>query len=518
MNYKLRDWGVSRQRYWGCPIPILYCKNCGTVPVPYEDLPVSLPDDVDFSKGGNPLETSKTFLNVKCPKCGKLEAKRETDTMDTFVDSSWYFFRYCDPDSNDIPYRKKILDYWGKDTFLVDQYIGGIEHAILHLIYARFWTKVGRDIELHSFDEPFRRLLTQGMINKAHPFCTNCNRHIMRAELKEMMCKRCGNKDLILKSVKMSKSYGNTVEPKEIVDKYGADAARFFILFGASPESGLEWSDEGVDFAHKYIKNVLSLLTDEIERQHENKTILDDLMEYNLHKTLMNITTFMEKNDLRDAINELIQFTSLLSKYKLEGVHPKVFTGCCEILTKMLHPFIPHITEELWNYLGKEAYLSLSNWPKYECQFITEENQYKWSLLNETIDSINHIKYIIKKDRVKEILLITADSWKYQFLSELLSLVNETKDMKEIMNTLMRKNIYKKHGKFASQTVSSVLKNLGKFFRPYLDEKQEFNFFQEIAPILKLRFNCNFKVISEKDSKEAKAKQALPGRPAIIIY
>ncbi len=386
------------------------------------------------------------------------------------------------------------------------------------MIYARFWTKVTRDLGLHSFDEPFRRLLTQGMINKAHPFCNNCNRHIMKAELKEMKCKLCGNEDLVLKSVKMSKSYGNTIEPKEIVDKYGADAARFFILFGASPESGLEWSNEGVDFAHKYIKNVVSLLTDRTERERNKKTILDNLMEYNLNKTLMNVANIMERNALRDAINELIQFTSVLSKYKLEGAHREVFTRCCEKLINMLHPFIPHITEELWEYLGKEAYLSLSKWPKYDKRFITKENQYKWSLLNETIDSINHIMYIIKKDRVKEILLITADPWKYQFFSELLSLANKTKDPKEIMSALMKNKIYKPHGQFVSQTVSSVLKNLGKFMKLYLNEKQEFNFFQEIAPILERKFNCIIKVISEKDPKEAKAKQALPGRPAIIIY
>ncbi|MFW9877372.1 MAG: leucine--tRNA ligase, partial [Candidatus Thorarchaeota archaeon] len=250
INYKLRDWGISRQRYWGCPIPVIYCDKCGMVPVPYKDLPVYLPKDVSFLKVGNPLETSQSFINTKCPTCGK-NAKRETDTMDTFVDSSWYFFAFCDPPSVEanIPYNKNIVNYWGN----VDLYVGGIEHAILHLIYARFFTKMARDLGLHKFNEPFQKLLTQGMINKAQPYCPDCNIFLMKADLKEMKCRKCGNKDLILRSVKMSKSYGNTVDPGEIIKKYGADAARFFILFGASPESGLEWSDEGVNFANKFV-------------------------------------------------------------------------------------------------------------------------------------------------------------------------------------------------------------------------------------------------------------------------
>ncbi|MBY8980814.1 MAG: leucine--tRNA ligase, partial [Candidatus Lokiarchaeota archaeon] len=236
VNYKLRDWLISRQRYWGCPIPIIYCDTCGIVPIPYNELPVELPKDIKFTGRGNPLKTSEIYVNVPCPKCGK-QAKRETDTMDTFVDSSWYFFRYCDPDEKDLPYRKEIADYWMN----VDQYIGGIEHAIMHLLYARFFTKVARDIGLHSFSEPFQRLLTQGMVNKAHPFCPECETFALKAEMHNKKCKRCGT-DFILRSVKMSKSYGNTVDPIGIMNKYGADAARLFILFGASPKSGLEWS------------------------------------------------------------------------------------------------------------------------------------------------------------------------------------------------------------------------------------------------------------------------------------
>ncbi|MFX1405675.1 MAG: leucine--tRNA ligase, partial [Promethearchaeota archaeon] len=296
INYKLRDWLISRQRYWGCPIPIIYCNDCGTVPVPYSDLPVKLPEDVDFTAKGNPLRTSLKFVKIKCPKCGK-QAKRETDTMDTFVDSSWYFFRYCDPKYEKLPYRKEIINYWGN----IDQYIGGVEHAVMHLLYARFFTKVARDLGLHSIDEPFQKLLTQGMINKAHPYCPNCDAFAMKTEMNNKKCKRCGT-NYIMKSVKMSKSLGNTVDPIGIMNKFGADAARFFILFGASPKSGLEWSDEGVDFAFKFIKNTFQLLSEPVKDIRPDKNIIDTLMKYNLNNTIKRITESFEKIEIRDAV------------------------------------------------------------------------------------------------------------------------------------------------------------------------------------------------------------------------
>ncbi|HDD46401.1 MAG TPA: leucine--tRNA ligase, partial [Candidatus Aenigmarchaeota archaeon] len=210
VEYKLRDWLISRQRYWGTPIPIIYCEKCGVVPVKEEDLPVLLPDDVKFTGKGNPLQTSKTFLNVSCPKCGG-KARRETDTMDTFFDSSWYFFRYCSPNTSNAPFDKEAVEYWCP----VDQYIGGIEHATMHLIYARFFTKALRDLGLVSIDEPFTNLLTQGMVIKD--------------------------------GAKMSKSLGNVVDPGEMIEKYGADTVRLFILFASSPEKELEWSDKGIE-------------------------------------------------------------------------------------------------------------------------------------------------------------------------------------------------------------------------------------------------------------------------------
>ena len=511
VNYKLRDWLISRQRYWGCPIPMIYCDSCGIVPVPYDDLPVELPKDVKFTGRGNPLKTSETYVNVSCPKCGK-QAKRETDTMDTFVDSSWYFFRYCDPNEKNLPYRKAIADYWMN----VDQYIGGIEHAIMHLLYARFFTKVARDIGLQSSNEPFQRLLTQGMVNKVHPFCPECETFAMKAEMHNKKCKRCGTV-FILKSVKMSKSFGNTVDPIGIMNKYGADAARLFILFGASPKSGLEWSDEGVDFAYKYVKNTFKLLVESPEIIREKKMIKDTLIEYNLNKTMKNVTEALEKISIRDAINEIIQFTSELSKYKKEGVNEEIFNKCKKNMALLLHPFVPHMTEEVWEILRKDGFLSLAKWPLYDQKFLTVENDYKWKLLNNTIDSINQIILIIKKEKLEQISLITAADWKYKFMSKLLPLIEKTKDQKEIISILMEDNSLRTQGKFISQTIGKVLKNLGKYTKSPLSSLDEYDFFIQIKPIFEKKYNCKVSVKSENDSQEKKAAQTLPGKPGIVI-
>jgi leucyl-tRNA synthetase len=513
-NYKLRDWGISRQRYWGCPIPIIYCDECGMTPVPYEDLPVYLPKDVSFTGEGNPLETSEIFINTKCPKCGK-SAKRESDTMDTFIDSSWYFFSFCDPPSveSDLPYNKDIVNYWGN----VDQYIGGIEHAVMHLIYARFFTKVARDLGLHKFNEPFQSLLTQGMINKLHPYCPNCNAFLMEADLKQMKCKKCGNITLIQKSVKMSKSYGNTVDPEEIISKYGADAARFFILFGASPSSGLEWSDEGVDYAYRFIKNLFTLLTEPPNNIRKHLTIRDTLIKYYLNKTIKEFTDNMQNLAIRNAVNNLIQFTSELGKYKAEGIKKEIFEECRENLIILFHPIAPHMTEEIWEIIGKKGYLSLNPWVYYNKDLLTEESDYKWKLMNTILNDINNIKIVMRTEKLNSVSIIVADGWKLKFYKTLMSLLEETKNQGEIMNKLMQNNDLKKYSKQIGKIVSRILKNVGKFPKFILSSIEEYDFFDEIKPIIEMKFGCSVKVIFEKDSSEQKASQALPSKPAIVI-
>lgn len=514
INYKLRDWGISRQRYWGCPIPIIYCDTCGMIPVPYKDLPVYLPKDVKFTGIGNPLETSESFINTQCPKCGN-NAKRETDTMDTFIDSSWYFFAFCDPPSieSDIPYSKTKVNYWGN----VDLYVGGIEHAILHLIYARFFTKVARDLRLHKFDEPFQKLLTQGMINRAQPYCPDCNIFLMKADLQEMKCRKCGSTDLILKSVKMSKSYGNTVNPEEIIEKYGADAARFFILFGASPESGLEWSDEGVNFANKFVRNFFYLLTTPIQNIRNERSIRDELIIYNLNKTIKLVTESINRIAIRDAINYIIQFVSELTKYKEEGVIKEIYEECREKLLMLFHPFVPHVTEEIWELMGKNEYISLASWPKIELSLLTTENEFRWNLLNNILDDINSIRLAIKINTIKNIIIVIADKWKFEFYSIFMNLIEKTKNQGEIMKDLMKNENLKVHSKTINQLTSKILKNIGKFPRHNLSQLEELQFFRQVMLIIKKKFSCEVKVLVEKESDSKKAIQSLPGRPAIIL-
>ena len=514
INYKLRDWGISRQRYWGCPIPIIYCDDCGVVPVPYEDLPVHLPVDVKFSGSGNPLETSETFVNVKCPQCGKI-AKRETDTMDTFVDSSWYFFAFCDPPSveNTIPFNKELVNYWGN----VDFYCGGIEHAVLHLIYARFWTKIGRDLGIHSHDEPFQRLLTQGMINKAHPYCPNCDRFAMKAEMNDETCKFCNTK-YVLKSVKMSKSYGNTVNPGEIMDNYGADVARFFILFGASPESGLEWSESEIGSASNTIRNTYALLAEPPENIRSEESIRDTLIIYRMNKTCKEVTEFLEKLEIRNAVNSIMQFRKDLKNYKKEGVLTEIFEKCRETLIILLHPIAPHMTEELWEIIDKQGYLSLAKWPKWDNKVLTEENDFKWKLMNGLMDDIKSIQSILNKNKLAKITLIIADEWKFKLYEILMSLIDETHDQGNIMKVVMKEEELKPKGKLISQIVTRILKNVGKYSKISLSPDEEFSFYNDIKQIIEKKYGCELIISHEKKEKTIKkASQALPGKPAIII-
>ncbi|TFF87911.1 MAG: hypothetical protein EU548_09585 [Promethearchaeota archaeon] len=512
VNYKLRDWLISRQRYWGCPIPIIYCDNCGIVPVPFEDLPVKLPRDVNFSGKGNPLETSQSFTNIKCPKCGK-DAKRETDTMDTFVDSSWYYFRYCDPKNDDLPYNKEKVNYWGN----VDQYIGGIEHAILHLLYARFWTKATKDLGLHSHDEPFQRLLTQGMINKSHPYCPECEVFALKSEMENEECTRCGSK-YILKSVKMSKSLGNTVDPNRIMEKYGADAARFFILFGASPDSGLEWSEEGIDFAYKFLKSVYSLYFETPIIIEKEKSIREILIEYLLNKTIKDVTNALKNLEIRDAVNNLVQFYNELNKYKKNGVEESFFNKCKEKFAMMLHPIVPHITEEIWEIIGQKPYLSNSKWPEYNEKVLIKQNEYRWNLLQDTLDDINKIRNVIKEDDISEIKIILPKKWKYGYYKKLMDLIENTKDQGRIMKELMNSDeTFKKYGKFINQSLGKILKNIGKYPRFSLEREEEFEFFNQIKSIIENKFKQTVTIEKEENSKNKKASQSLPGRPTIVL-
>ena len=337
VNYRLRDWLLSRQRYWGCPIPVVYCDTCGVVPEKKENLPILLPTDVEFSgKGESPLTTSKEFMTTTCPCCGK-PARREVDTMDTFVDSSWYFLRYIDPKNTENIFDSEVVNKW----MPVDQYIGGVEHAIMHLLYSRFFIKAFNDMGLVDFKEPFKNLLTQGMV------------------LKE--------------GSKMSKSKGNVVSPLEIIEEYGADTARLFVLFAAPPERDLDWSEQGVEGCYRFLNRVYRLV-DELSEIAKSDVKIDELtkedkaMRYTIHATLKKVTDDLsEKFGFNTAISSLMELINEMYKYKeLDNRNNAVIKEGIETIVTILAPFTPHIGEELWTMIGKEGSIFDISWPKYD--------------------------------------------------------------------------------------------------------------------------------------------------------
>lgn len=342
INFRLRDWLISRQRYWGAPIPIIYCDDCGSVPVPEEDLPVILPTDVKFTGvGESPLATSTSFGNVACPKCGK-PARREVDTMDTFVCSSWYYLRYCDPKNEDMPFSKEAIKYWAP----VDQYIGGVEHAILHLLYSRFLMKALYDMGHVAYDEPFKNLLTQGMVLKD--------------------------------GAKMSKSLGNVVSPEEIIEKFGADTARLFILFASPPEKDLEWNEQGVEGCYRFINRVWRIVDEFIYASKENAQIdkeklskEDKELRYVINYTIKKVSEDIgERFNFNTAISAVMELVNALYNYKDkvsdENKNKAVLKEAIESMVVMLAPFIPHATEELWQVMGKEGSVHDAKWPQYD--------------------------------------------------------------------------------------------------------------------------------------------------------
>ncbi len=341
VNYKLRDWLISRQRYWGTPIPMLNCEKCGWVPEKEENLPILLPTDVEFTgKGASPLTTSKTYGKTTCPYCGS-PAEREYDTMDTFLDSSWYFLRYCDAHNDKEVFEKKKADYWMD----VDQYIGGVEHAILHLLYARFFQMVIHDLGLVDAEEPFKNLLTQGMVIKD--------------------------------GAKMSKSLGNVVSPQEIQGKYGADTARLFILFAAPPEKELDWSDAGVEGSFRFLCRVYRLVHEyvtkikgdkEVSPVFEIKNADDKKLNYVLNATIKKVTEDAGgRFNFNTAISSIMELVNELYKYKQSAeMNLELYNEAISKMIIVLNPFVPHITEEMWSNLGHEDRLYDAKWPSYD--------------------------------------------------------------------------------------------------------------------------------------------------------
>ena len=367
-NYKLRDWLISRQRYWGTPIPMIYCEDCGWVPEKEENLPVMLPTDVEFTgKGESPLATSKTFRDTVCPVCGK-PAKRELDTMDTFLDSSWYFLRYCDARNTEEAFSKEKVDYWMN----VDQYIGGVEHAILHLMYARFFQMALYDLGYVSQEEPFENLLTQGMVIKD--------------------------------GAKMSKSLGNVVSPAEIIEKYGADTARLFILFAAPPERELDWSDQGVEGSYRFINRVYRMVYEfsqkykDVPDTYQVKNEADKSLAYWMNYAIKKVSDDVgDRFNFNTAISTIMEMVNEMYRYKEGDINPGLYGAAVKTLIILLAPFVPHVTEEMWEHLGYGGSVHDQKWPEYD----------EKALVKDTIEIVVQIN-----GRIKEKINIAGDSSK----------------------------------------------------------------------------------------------------------
>ncbi|MFH1400756.1 MAG: leucine--tRNA ligase, partial [Nanoarchaeota archaeon] len=477
VNYRLRDWLISRQRYWGTPIPVIYCDACGTVPVPFEDLPVELPKDVTFTSEGNPLCTSPTFNHVPCPECGKT-ARRETDTMDTFIDSSWYFLRYCDPGNDQAPFSADAVKAWMN----VDQYIGGIEHAILHLLYARFFTKATRDLGLHEYSEPFNRLLTQGMVVKD--------------------------------GAKMSKSLGNTVDPAIIIDKFGADTARLFILFAALPEKELDWSDTGVEGLFRFASKTHSLLEEPATRTETNSH--DKYAMSRTHSTIRDVTKAIDEFRLSHAVASLMELVNDLHRYRETPVHPEVWNEILDVTIRMLSPFAPHLAEEMWHLIGREGFVSMVTWPACDASRIdtqAEAGHEMVASLRRDILSVMELSGITKPTSIQ---IITAPQWKHDFAHAVRDQMTTTRNYKTILGAIMKTEL-RKHGNEISGLLTSIIKNPAKLPTASTDSKNETTLLQEKTAALSAEFSCIINVIEAEKSHHPKAKSAFPGKPAIVL-
>jgi len=511
VNYKLRDWLISRQRYWGTPIPMVYCESCGVVPVPYEDLPVKLPKDIKFTGSGNPLETSEEFVNCTCPQCGE-KARRETDTMDTFVDSSWYFFRFCDPKNTEALFDPELIDYF----MPVNQYIGGIEHAIMHLLYARFFTKILRDLGLYKHDEPFLKLLTQGMVNKEHPFCSVCNKFLHFGEFENEKCLICGN-SYEMKSAKMSKSLGNVIDPNVLVDKYGADTSRLFILFWANPEKEMEWSDKGVDFTWNFTNKVYRLLQEKPIQFRTNETLDDQFIMFHLHRTIRDVTQGLETLQLRDASNSIIQFIDVLRRYLSQPPREDIFQECIEKTTLLLAPFTPHLCEEIWERLNHQNFISLAKWPTFNEQFITPKIEYEWNLLQDLIESINNILKVIQIEKIQQIKLIVAQTWKFSLFQIISEEFNKGTPRPDIMKKVMQTDL-RKYGKEINLILENIYKSAKILPAILLDQDEELAFYEAIKETIENKFSASIQIMKEEDAvSDKKAGRAIPGKPGITI-
>lgn len=447
--FKLRDWLISRQRYWGTPIPVVYCDKCGMVPLQESDLPVILPNDIDLQHPGNPLCTSSSFATTPCPKC-KGKARRETDTMDGFIDSCWYYLAYTTPDRSKQPFDKQVVDYW----MPVDQYIGGAEHAVMHLLYARFFTKLLYDWGMVSCKEPFKRLLNQGIVYKD--------------------------------GAKMSKSKGNIVTQESIANTYGIDSARFFLMSIASPEKTIEWDDNGINGAFRSIKRIFAL-TQQSTKPHT------PLMDSRMHSTIHQVSNHIDQFMYNLALVEIMKLVKYAEK--------ECSTQCLETICKLIQPFCPHLAQGMWEQMGNSSLIALEPWPVYDPSRVNPVLEYEQEFIDQVLSDIERLKTKIGSSQVT---LLLAPAWTYTFMEHIKQQLKHTYNPGEIIKNLLGHPQLKEHATQISKLVPQLLKNQTRIPLHIIPRQREKELLQSIATVT-------------EHSDHPKAQQAMPGKPAIIL-
>jgi leucyl-tRNA synthetase len=468
VQYKIRDWMISRQRYWGTPIPMIHCEKCGVVPVPEKDLPVVLPENVDFKSSGNPLAKSQEFVSTTCPKCNG-PSTRDTDTMGGFMDSSWYFLRYCDSKSKDLPFDPAKVKYW----MPVDQYIGGAEHAVMHLLYARFFIKALKDMGMVDFDEPFAKLFNQGILYKD--------------------------------GAKMSKSKGNVIYQTDISDRYGIDTARLFLMFIAAPDKLMEWSDQGVEGAYRFLNKVIALM----DKERENK--IDRLTSSRLNRTIREVTENIDNFQYNKAIISIMDLTNNLSELE------KVPAEAIKTLALILSPFTPHLSEEMWEMLGEKPFISLQRWPKADEKSIDDNLEAAQAAIALLPADISKVMELAKLSQPRKIKLIISPNWKYDFYRKLKVDIEVTRDMRALMTKYTADKAFSQYAADISRIIPSVLKDQSKLPSVITSQADEHKLLEEARPKLSERFGADIILELAEKSTEQKAKNGIPGKPAIVI-
>jgi len=470
-NYRLRDWGISRQRYWGTPIPVVHCDDCGPVLLPEDELPVELPEFVQST--GNPLDAADDWKQTECPECGG-PAVRETDTMDTFVDSSWYFLRYTDPHNEDAPFDSEHANAW----MPVDQYVGGIEHAVMHLLYSRFVTRALEDMDYVDEPEPFENLVTQGMVR--------------------------------LEGSKMSKSKGNVVSPERIVEEYGADTARLFMMSAAQPERDFDWSASGVESAREFLDTVYRLVTERPTDAGESDPAVDEYVAREVDATVATATDEYEALTFNNALSEARGLASLLVRYR-DDATPDVDTleRGLSALVRLLAPVAPHVAEELWADLGHDGFVAEASWPNPERD--VSDHDLERALVENTREDVRHIVDIADIEDPAEVEIVVAPEWMHTALD----IAREADG--NVMGAVMGNEELQQHGDAAASYARDLMES-AEALPDVLSPDEEYEALKRAAWLVENEFDADVTIERAEDAPDDVARKARPGRPAIQVH